>query len=946
MWTRGDTVKTVLLIDDDPVFRGGITTALRKGYTFLEAEDPSEGIRILETNPEIRVILLDLSFPSEGVPATAVLDFVHQRPNQYRVIVLTAREDLLAPDEALAHSVFHYLPKSHRSAAIRFSLDQAFKDLERAALVHKIEFLQEVQRRINENRDTNKTLELICKSVREIVGAYTCHIRVYDFARGDFHLAGFAPNGTLRQAFETPREKGEFFSGKVVEKGKPEHCEDLRNDARFLELKRKALEDRILSPEEAEYWDSARSAYVVPISTGFFGKAVDAVLNVSSRSVGFFDDEKRGLVDEFVHQASLAITKDWLQRKRAELHEDYSSISKMLSDMRDRLAGPDVLHGLYRTVTQKLSELVNAEVVSIFLYNDRTERIEKVAEYRGAAHVEALDEEYEKGQSFVGKVFETQQTEQLQTWQLGMKPEDDPRFDHTNTEQYASIIPSGTLEHYLGVPIKAGGEIQGVLRAMNKKSKYYDERLHNGGTDDDGTTAHPSRFCLLERGFSPDCRNVVEITASHLAIAIQNARLLKERDRQVRQLRTLGEVGRILSSELDSQSVLEQTIKAMAKVMQAEICMLFLKDDGADRVVLRECYGIPEKEIRGAWYAIGKGVTGVVAATGKARLIEHAATHAGKYDRQIRRYLTERDGRPREIESFIAVPIVAKSKVLGVMKVINKLGEDPHYFLADLRVFRTFGQYVGIAIENAQFYELTSQRLALAERDAAMSELVRAVAHEINNTSGLIPVNIALIREEVGEVSAHVDEMLSRIDDVAKQATEFANEITGFSATRRGERRMMDLNDVIRSALGELERDPYTAQLTTSLAERPLVCHVFENPLKQIIRNIVLNALQALEKTEHGTVTVSTAEGEGPLAGWAVVEFKDNGPGIPPQHLERIFAADFTTKPAGNGIGLWLVRKQLDLIEGTIEVASEVGSGAQFTVKIPLAPPGEEPADE
>jgi signal transduction histidine kinase/CheY-like chemotaxis protein len=948
--------RSVLLIDDNAVFREGITAWFEgTGYTFFEADGPSEGVRMLAANPQIQVVVLDLEFPDDDVPGMGVLDFVHERPDQYRAIILTAHEELMDADQALARDVFHYLPKSQHFAAIRFSLDQAFNDLERAALARKIRFLQEVQQRINAGDDITKILDLICESVREIVGAYTCHIRVYDFKGGDFHLTGFAPDGSLRDAFNRPRAKGEIFSGEVVKTGRPTWYDDLQYEERFLAFKHSTRDGRTLTPGESEYWNTVSSAYIVPISTGLFDNAskaadsadtikptgtVDAVLNVSSQSTGFFDEDKRALVDEFVSQASLAITKDWLQRKRDELHQDYRLIGNMLGNMRERLAGPDVQEELYHTVTENLADLVSAEVVSIFLYNERTGLIENVAEYRGRSHVSKPDEVYRLDQSFVGKVFKEKKTRHLQSSLNGIMPLEDPTFDHSGTEQYTDIIPSGVLEHYLGVPIRAGEKTQGVLRVMNKKSSYYDDVMGDGrGTTEPEARAPapPNRFCLLERGFSRDCRNVVEITASHLAIAIQNARLIEGRNQRLQQLQTLGEVGRLMNSELDIQTVLEQTIHAMAMVMQAEICLLFLREPSGGRVVLKQCFGIPEDEIAGASYELGEGLTGTAAASGRPRLIRKAGENDGKYDARISRFLTRRDGRLRAIESLMVVPITAKSVTLGVMKVINKVGHDPHYRAPDLRLFQAFGQYVSVAVANANSYESTNQRLADAQRNAVLSSLVRAVAHEINNTAGLIPANVEMIQEELGPVSPAVDDMLRLIDDVAKQATEFANEITGFS--KRGPQREEDLNGVIRHALRELPRSAGAARLTTSLCDEPLVCAVFENPFKQIVRNIVINAVQALEGTENGEVTVSSAKGEGPLAGWAVLQFTDNGPGIPPENLERIFQLDFTTnKPSGNGIGLWLVQQQLNFMGGEIDVANERGAGARFTVRMRLAP--------
>lgn len=934
-------MRNVLLIDDNAPFRQSIIYRFGEdGYRFFEAGSPSEGIRQLNAHPEIRVILLDLRFPGES--GTAVLDHISDDADQYRVIVLTEHGELLGADRAGEYEVFNYLPKAERSSrqAIRFSLDQAFKDLDRAVLRRKMDYILRVQQRINENRDRKGTLDLICEGVKSIVGAYTCHIRVYDFKRGDFHLEGFAPDGPLRQLFDSPRAKGAPFSGQVVRTGKPQRFPDLQQDPEFRELKRKALARRNGTTDADDYWETASSAYIVPISTGFFGKVVDAVLNVSSQSIGFFDDERCKQVDEFVHQANIAITKDWLQRKRGELQEDYTIITEMLSNMRDHLlAGPDVLQRIYNTVTQKLAELVNAEVVSVFMYNPWTARIEKVAEYRGNAHVAEPDEVYEVGRSYVGAVFEDSATIHLQAMPPG-KPLDDPRYDHSNTEQYAGLIPSGKLEHYVGVPIVAGGTIQGVLRVMNKKSEYYGEVMSNGGVP-----RSSGRLPLLERGFTLDCRHVVEITASHLAIAIQNAELLQEEERRLEDMQNVGAVGRYISSRLELDEVLKETLAAMAAVMHAEICMLFLRDEADDQVVLTQCYGIPHAELEGASYQLGKGVTGTVAETGEPRLIDKAQGNDGKYDALIQRYLTAKDGRPRGIESLMVVPIRGKDALLGVMKVINKVGQDPRYSEKDLELFNTFGRYVGGAIDNARIYKRTNERLAVAEETAALSVILRVAAHEIRNTSGIIPANVKLIREALGTPDENIAAMLALIEDNAIEATEFANEIDGFSATATDERQPIDVNEVIREAMNALRFDlprlvrSTTARLDASLSEEPLVCEIYRRPFIQIVRNIVINGVQALDGTEGGLVRVTSRGGAGESDAEAVITFEDNGPGIVPSHVERIFEGGFTTKKGkGSGMGLWLVRKHLDLLSGSVEVDSQRGEGTTFRVRIPLAP--------
>ena len=922
--------KQILFIEDEENYRHSIKYLFNgSSCRFIEATSPEEGIAQLEANPDVRVVLLDLSFAEAH--GTAVLEYLKSRSDDYRVIVLTGHGELLAAEQAGNYEVFTYLPKAEGPSdqAIRFSVEQAFKDLERQHLQRKLRYLLDVQTKINEQAPVEEVLDLICQSVRATVGAYTCHVRVYDFACGDFHLKGFSgPDEGMRQIFEQPRAKGDLFSGRVVESGIKEVIPDLQSKAEFREFAAKALDGREVSPEAERYWRGVRSAYIVPISTGLSGSLVDAVLNVSSDVPAFFDDAKCALVDEFVTQAALAVTKDWLQRKREEIHKDYTNISQMLGEMTDRLNGKDVLGEIYQVVTRRISEIVRPEVVSIFLFNETTGLVENVAELRGTEIIDASDEAYRPGQSFTGWVYRHDTT--LHLPKPGdprrLKPLEDDRYDRINEKEYLKRIPSGDLKHYLGVPIRIGGKIRGVLRAMNKKSDYY---------DGDGT-CH-DRLCLLDRGFSFDCKNVMEITARHLAVAIRNAELLREKQRQVEQVQTLGEVSRLLNSALELDDLLKLTLEKTAEVMKAEICMLFLKE-GENEIVLKQCLGMP---LIPASYKIGEGVTGQVAKTGKPTY--RKSRNNGKYDEKIRAYLCRKHGRFTSIESLMAVPIVAKDTVLGAMKVINKVGDPGGYNEKDLELFSTFAAYVGVAVENAQIYKITNERLAIAERNATLSVLVSAVAHETNNTSGLIPAAVGELREELGALSESVASMLDLIEDEATQATDFANDIAGFSVKHRAERQVLDVNEVVQSAVRALKVEGNG--LHWALSERPLMCGIYRTPFTQIVRNIVINAIQALDGREGGWVRVTTSEGADKWSGFAVVELADNGPGVDAQPLEKIFEPDFTTKPKGNGIGLWLVRTQLEQIGGRIDVESEAGKGARFIVRIPLARSEGEQAD-
>ncbi len=513
--------REVLLVDDEKRFRMALMQKLPE-YTFLEAISPADGRKAIDANLQIHVVLLDLDYKGVG-DATSVIDHVKERAGDYRFIVLTAHQEMLGADAAGEHAVFRYLSKDERVETIKFALDQAFKDLERQHLAAKLSYHLDIQERIGRNEQLTDVLNLICEGVQRIVGAYTCHIRIYDFARGDFPLGGFAGPKTLREVLDQPKVSGTLFSGRAISTGFEEVIDDLQTMPEFSEFAKKSRESRRLIPEpEQRYWQTVRSCYLVPIRTGVLGRRVDAVLNVSSEKRAFFTEEKQALVREFVTQASLALAKRWLEQKRSEIHEDHSEIGKMFNEMSEL----NSLGQIFDVVTSGIAKLISAEVVSIFLFDEEDGVLKNFASYSGSDYVsddDLVKEVYKPGESFTGTVYAKEDTimrpDPREEKQL--KPEEDPLHEYEMLKVHLKGIPCGKLEHYVGVPLRVRGKTRGVLRAVNKKSKYYDTKRARGGDP----------AVLLERGFSVDCLNALTLTAGHLAVTIRNAELLEKEGR-------------------------------------------------------------------------------------------------------------------------------------------------------------------------------------------------------------------------------------------------------------------------------------------------------------------------------------------------------------------------------------------------------------------------------
>ena len=97
-----------------------------------------------------------------------------------------------------------------------------------------------------------------------------------------------------------------------------------------------------------------------------------------------------------------------------------------------------------------------------------------------------------------------------------------------------------------------------------------------------------------------------------------------------------------------------------------------------------------------------------------------------------------------------------------------------------------------------------------------------------------------------------------------------------------------------------------------------------------MLLNLLLNAIQSMDKA--GTIHVSLEPEDHAVA----IIVSDQGKGIAPEHLPNIFRPFFTTKGHGTGLGLSLARRMVESHGGTIGVASVVGEGTQFTVRLPV----------
>jgi PAS domain S-box-containing protein len=227
------------------------------------------------------------------------------------------------------------------------------------------------------------------------------------------------------------------------------------------------------------------------------------------------------------------------------------------------------------------------------------------------------------------------------------------------------------------------------------------------------------------------------------------------------------------------------------------------------------------------------------------------------------------------------------------------------------------------------------ERLYLTDRLASIGEMAAGIAHELNNPlTGVIGLSQLLLDEEMSD-GAKKD--LKVICNEAQRAAAVVKNLLTFARQHTAERKAVQINAVVEDVLSlrAYEHKVNNIRVTTRFDNHlpEIIADPFQ--IQQVFLNIVLNAEQAMiEAHKEGTLTITTERVDGNIK----VSFSDDGPGIPPENMRKLFSPFFTTKEVGKGTGLGLSICYGIVTNhgGRIYAQSELGKGATFVVELPV----------
>jgi signal transduction histidine kinase len=244
-----------------------------------------------------------------------------------------------------------------------------------------------------------------------------------------------------------------------------------------------------------------------------------------------------------------------------------------------------------------------------------------------------------------------------------------------------------------------------------------------------------------------------------------------------------------------------------------------------------------------------------------------------------------------------------------------------------------------------------------AEKLASIGMLAAGVAHEINNPAAFVLGNIEALAAQLKLVDERVQSavkppvrtelqgILFEINAILQESKEgmarilrIVRDLSSFSHVDDDKQKLTELNSAVESTLGLLKNELRHRATVERDLRATRVVQTSPARLGQVFLNLIINATQALNESEAGRnrIEVRTYDADPDV----VFEVTDNGPGIPPDQLTRIFDSFYTTKPRGVGTGLGLPISQgiVRSLGGEITVQTEHGSGATFRVRLPSLP--------
>ena len=424
------------------------------------------------------------------------------------------------------------------------------------------------------------------------------------------------------------------------------------------------------------------------------------------------------------------------------------------------------------------------------------------------------------------------------------------------------------------------------------------------------------------------------------------------------ELSAVMQVHHAIASGTAASGLLDLLLQEMIRYTRADAASILLMEPDRKTLTIKASFGLEEQVVNEARVAVGERISGWVVEHDEPRVVIGEATGED--------WNLPGGKRTRPASVGLCLPMRGRDRVVGALCVTRFEGEE--VFSRDaIELGLLLGGEVARAIERGEAVEkqLDMERNVMRrDKLVTIGELASGVAHEINNPLGFVSSNISSIQRYFADIlplistlsaggekqdiqsaldatrEADLDFILSDLPECIHETRQGIDRVlkivAGLRNFSRDDTDVMEagsLNEIIDGAVNILlNQIKYKAELVKEYGDLPeFPC--YPSQLGQVFLNLLHNAAQSIGR--RGRIVVRTQRENGSV----VAEVEDNGCGMAPEVMERVFEPFYTTKPRGmgTGLGLSIARKIVEKHGGRIEVKSEPGRGTKFRMSFPLA---------
>ena len=392
--------------------------------------------------------------------------------------------------------------------------------------------------------------------------------------------------------------------------------------------------------------------------------------------------------------------------------------------------------------------------------------------------------------------------------------------------------------------------------------------------------------------------------------------MTNHKDQKLQQYEHLISILRDLASTLDLDNLLQKIVNVAAELSNSQAASILLYDEVNQQLFFQTATNAENEPQLMGIVVPTHSIAGWVALNRQPVIV--ADVHQDKrFFNQIEKDLNF------PTQSILAIPLIAKEKLIGVLEVLNKnLGT---YVPKDQEILMILGAQAAIAIENTRLFQ--------------QSDLISELVHEIRtpltsiNTIAYLLQQSDIDCDERGRLAQIIREESQRLSRMTSQFLDLSrleSGRTGFDHIR------FSLPELLRECAQSLqpEAEKYGLQLTIETQDTQFEIEADRDKIKQVILNLLSNAIKY--NRENGTIILHSHHDED----WTILSVQDYGMGIPEEEIPELFKKFFRSehtksKKPGTGLGLSICKRIVESHGGNISVKSQMGEGSTFTVRLP-----------